>query len=162
MNYINVHSASPSTLRGTREMVLAHNIATLSLTRSTANLWRRCLNTLWPSLPVKLATCRPSLDRIARDEGCQPPRVSTARGTNTMPSAAHHFQLSLYCCYSLDREELKQLDWLPSCHWTGSALPPKRCDWQSMLQEAGNTGANVNIPFACLLKTSNLLKRLFV
>ena len=69
--------------------VLEHNMATLSLTRRMASLCLRCLTTSWSSLPTFLATCLPSILMESRAAGCQPPRVSTARGRKVMPSLAH-------------------------------------------------------------------------
>ena len=69
--------------------VLAQSIATLSRTSRTPKRWRRCLTTSSSSLPTFLANCLPSLVMTSRASGCQPPRVSTARGRKVMPSPSH-------------------------------------------------------------------------
>ena len=54
------------------------------------------------SLPTFLATYRPSRLIASRAAGCQPPRVSTARGRKVIPSAAHlcsyFLHLALWAC----------------------------------------------------------------
>ena len=75
------------------EGVRESNIFTLSLTSRIATLCRSCLTISSSSLPVCRLTCLPSFVITSKESLCHPPKVSTTRGMNTIPSASH---LSLY------------------------------------------------------------------
>ena len=69
------------------------NIPTLSLINRTATLYRNCLTISSSSFPVCRLTCLPSLETTSNESLCHPPKVSTMRGMNSIPSASHR---SLY------------------------------------------------------------------
>ena len=65
----------------------------ISLTSRIATLCRSCLTISSSSFPVCRLTCLPSFVITSKESLCHPPKVSTTRGMNTIPSASH---LSLY------------------------------------------------------------------
>ena len=61
---------------------------TLSLTNRIATLWRSCATISSSSFPVSRLTCLPSFVITSKESLCHPPKVSTTRGMNTIPSAS--------------------------------------------------------------------------
>ena len=82
-----------STPGGKKVGVLAQSMATLSMTRRTASLWRRCLTTSCPSLPTLLATGRPSLEMTVRAEGVPPAKGVHVQGDKRNPLLRPHLSI---------------------------------------------------------------------
>ena len=58
-------------------------------TRRMLSLWNRCLMAVLSSAPLCLARAPPSFLTSLMAASCHPPRLSRARGTNTIPSSKH-------------------------------------------------------------------------
>ena len=84
MKWLLHHStSSPCTICSGGHLLL--NKAALPLIKQIDNLWKSLEVVVVSSSPVCLARALPSFLTSAMAEGCQAPRLSTARGRKTMP-----------------------------------------------------------------------------